>query len=295
MATVQEKRKAFQQILHGPGGHPAPSSYDVMGALLVERAGFDLVHISGSGVHRSLGFPDQGLLTLTEQAARAALIADAVNLPVLADCETGHGNLVNTTRAVKEFERAGVAAIHIEDQQTPKHPGSRAGFISEEEWIGKVKAALDARSDPSFVIVARMDARDEPYEERIARGMKCVEAGADAIWISFREVEDIKRVVKEIPKPMMGIPRRPQITPRMYGELGYKVAVLPGILASSACIGMAGALKALKENDSENAFYESLPYSAEVREFSGAIGSWSEDLVKRYYPAGAGAGGGGGH
>jgi hypothetical protein len=81
----------------------------------------------------------------------------------------------------------------------------------------------------------------------------------------------------------------------MYGELGYKVAVLPGILASSACIGMAGALKALKENDSENAFYESLPYSAEVREFSGAIGSWSEDLVKRYYPAGAGAGGGGGH
>lgn len=293
MATVAEKRKAFQQILRGPGGHPAPSSYDVMSALLIQRAGFDVVHISGSGVHRSLGFPDQGLLTLTEQAARAALIADAVDVPVLADAETGHGNLVNTTRAVKEFERAGVAAIHIEDQLTPKHPGNRAGFISADEFIGKIKAALDARSDPTFVIVARMDARDEPYEQRIERGMRCVEAGADAIWVSFREIPDIERVVKEIPRPMMGIPRRPQITPKMYGELGYKVAVLPGIMANAASIGMAGALKALKENDSETAFYESLPYSAEIREFSGSIGSWSEDLVKRFYPEGAGTGGGG--
>src|SRR3989442_3981061 len=100
MATTREKRQALRKMLTEPGGHAAPGTHDVISALLVERAGFDLVHISGAGSHRSAGFPDMGLLTLTEQVARATLIADAVGLPVLADCETGHGNVLNTIRAV---------------------------------------------------------------------------------------------------------------------------------------------------------------------------------------------------
>jgi 2,3-dimethylmalate lyase len=293
VATVAEKRKRFRDMLGAPGGHVAPGTYDVISALLVERAGFDLVHISGNGTHKAAGFPDAGILTLTEQAYRAGLIADAVDLPVLADCETGHGNVVNTVRAVREFERAGVAAIHIEDQMTPKDPGAHAAFISAAEFVGKIKAALDTRSDPSFVIVARMDARDEPYEQRFERGMMAAEAGADAVWVSFRDEESIRRIVKEIPKPMMGIPRRPQITPRMYGELGYKVAILPGIMPAAAAVGMWGLLQSLKETDSDASFFESVPYGAEVRSWAGSIGAaFADDILARYHPAGAPQGGG---
>lgn len=284
MKTVQEKRKAFHDLLHGPGGHLAPSSYDVIGALLVQRAGFDVIHISGNGVHRSSGFADIGLLSLTEQVARATLIADAVDLPVFADCETGHGNVVNTVRAVREFERSGVSAIHIEDQATPKR-SETAAFIPAQEFIGKIKAALDTRTDSTFAIVARMDARPEPYEQRLERGMMAVEAGADAIWVSFREEAEIRRIVKDIPKPMVGIPRRPQIMPKMYGEIGYKIAVLPGILANAASIGMAGALKSLIDTDSEAAFFDSIPGSGEIRTYSSAIGvADMEDLEGRYLP-----------
>jgi 2-methylisocitrate lyase-like PEP mutase family enzyme len=283
---VQEKRRAFRGLLEGPGGHPAPGTYDVISALLVERAGFDVIHVSGSGSHRSAGFADVGLLTLTEQVARATLIADAVGLPVLADCETGHGNVVNTVRAVREFERAGVAAIHIEDQMTPKHPGERASFVSTEEFVGKIRAAVDTRADPAFAIVARMDPRDEPYAQRLERGMRAVEAGADAIWIGFRDEADIRRIVRDIPRPMLGIPRRPQITPRLYGEMGYKIAVLPGVLPTAAAIGIAGALQALREADSEVPFYDSIPNSAEIRAWCGQIGAAEADgLLKRYYPA----------
>jgi 2-methylisocitrate lyase-like PEP mutase family enzyme len=260
----------------------------------VERAGFDLIHISGAGSHRASGFPDMGLLTLTEQVARATQIADAVSLPVLADCETGHGNVINTVRAVREFERSGVSGIHIEDQLTPKDPGEGAQYISPEEFAGKIKAAVDTRADPNFVIVARMDARDEPYEKRFERGMKAVEAGADAIWISFRDEDSIKRIVKEIPRPMMGIPRRPQITPRMYGELGYKAAILPGVLPAAEAVGVAGVLKSLIEHDSDVPFFESFPEGAELRAWASAIGgAWSTDLLRRYHPGSANRGAGG--
>lgn len=294
MATVQQKRQALRKILTEPGGHTAPGTHDVISALLVERAGFDVIHISGAGSHRSAGFPDMGLLTLTEQVARATLIADAVSLPVVADCETGHGNVVNTVRAVREFERSGVSGIHIEDQLTPKDPGEGAQYISAEEFAGKIKAAVDTRTDPDFVIVARMDARDEPYEKRFERGMMAVEAGADSIWISFRDEESIRRIVKEIPRPMMGIPRRPQITPRMYGDIGYKVAILPGVLPAAEVLGLAGALKALREHDSEAPFFESFPDGAELRAWSSQIGAaWATDILRRYHPGAANRGAGG--
>ncbi len=294
MSTVKEKRQALRRMLSEPGGHTAPGTHDVISALLVERFGFDLIHISGAGTHRAAGFPDMGLLTLTEQVARATLIADAVTLPVLADCETGHGNVVNTVRAVREFERSGVSGIHIEDQMTPKDPGESAQFISAEEFVGKIKAALDTRSDPDFVIVARMDARDEPYEQRFERGMMAVEAGADAVWISFRDEASIRRIVKEIPKPMMGIPRRPQITPKMYGEMGYKAAILPGVLPAAEAFGIAGVLKSLIEHDSDAPFFESFPDAAELRAWSSQIGAaWATDILKRYHPGASNRGTGG--
>ena len=110
------------------------------------------------------------------------------------------------------------------------------------------------------------------------------EAG-DAIWIGFGDVEDVRRIVRDVPRPMIGIPRRPQITPRLYGEMGYKIAVLPGVLPTAAAIGIAGALQALKETDSEVPFYESIANSAEIRAWCGQIGAAkAEDLLKRHAP-----------
>ena len=122
-ATITEKRKALRKMMQGPGCHIAPSCNDGIQARLVEWLGFPLVHISGSGQHRSLGFADAGLLTLTEMINRAREIVEAVQIPIVSDAETGYGNVVNVVRAVREFERAGVAAIHIEDQMTPKRAG----------------------------------------------------------------------------------------------------------------------------------------------------------------------------
>jgi 2-methylisocitrate lyase-like PEP mutase family enzyme len=116
--TTTEKRKSLRKMMQGPGCQIAPSCNDGIQARLVEWLGFPLVHISGSGQHRSLGFADAGLLTLTEMINRAREIVDAVQLPIVSDAETGYGNVVNVVRAVREFERAGVAAIHIEDQMT---------------------------------------------------------------------------------------------------------------------------------------------------------------------------------
>ena len=142
--TIAETRKTLRKMLQEPQCHIAPSCNDGIQARLVEWLGFPLVHISGSGQHRSLGFADAGLLTLTEMIDKARQIVDAVNLPVVSDAETGYGNPVNVVRTVREFDRAGVAAIHIEDQQTPKragHEGFDVGLVSREEFVAKIKAA----------------------------------------------------------------------------------------------------------------------------------------------------------
>jgi 2-methylisocitrate lyase-like PEP mutase family enzyme len=165
-----------------PTCHLAPSCNDGIQARLVEWLKFPLVHISGSGQHRSLGFADAGLLTLTEMINKAREIVDAVNIPIVSDAETGYGNAVNVFRAVKEFDRAGVAAIHIEDQMTPKragHEGFDVGLISRQEFVAKIKAAVDARTDQDLVIIARSEAKDS-LQERLERTQACIEAGADA-------------------------------------------------------------------------------------------------------------------
>ena len=169
-ATATEKRQVLRKMLAEPVCHIAPSCNDGIQARLVEWLGFPLVHISGSGQHRALGFADAGLLTLTEMVNKAREIVDAVNIPIVSDCETGYGNAVNVTRAVREFEKAGVAALHIEDQMTPKragHEGFDVGLVSREEFC-QDKSRLDTRRDLNFFIIARSEAKDS-LQERIDR------------------------------------------------------------------------------------------------------------------------------
>ncbi len=273
-STTAEKRQALKKMLAEPLCHIAPSCNDGIQARLVEWLGFPLVHISGSGQHRSLGFADAGLLTLTEMINKAREIVDAVNIPIVSDCETGYGNAVNVTRAVREFEKAGVAALHIEDQMTPKragHEGFDVGLVSREEFVNKIKAAVDTRCDANLVIIARSEAKDS-LQERIDRVSACCEAGADAVWLSARSEDDIKAFAK-IGKPMVGVPPRQIMTIERYGELGGRVGCIPTVLQVAALHGMRQCLEELKRSGTEARYFKDTVGIEDTRKWYTGLGN----------------------
>ena len=279
-----EKRKALRPMLHLPGFHLAPSCNDGLSARLVEWLRFPLVHISGSTQHRAMGFADAGLLTLTEMIERARLIVGATDLPVVSDAETGYGNVVNVVRAVREFESAGVAGIHIEDQMTPKragHEGFEVGLITRGEMVAKIKAAVDARRDQSMVIIARSEARDS-LPERLARMQVCCEAGADAVWVSARSADEIKAYAR-LNKPLVGVPPRQLMTLDEYGEHGVHVGVLPNILQIAALHAMRQVLEELRRSGTEARYFKETPGIDETRKWYSELGNRElKELETRY-------------
>jgi 2-methylisocitrate lyase-like PEP mutase family enzyme len=273
-ASAAEKRQTLRAMLKESVCHLAPSCNDGIQARLVEWLGFPLVHISGSGQHRSLGFADAGLLTLTEMVNRAREIVDAVNIPIVSDAETGYGNAVNVVRTVREFERAGVAAIHIEDQMTPKragHEGFDVGLISKAEFVAKIKASVDSRSDENFVIIARSEAKDS-LQERLDRSQACIEAGADAVWISARTEDEIKAYAK-LGKPMVGVPPRQLMTTERWGELGGRVGCIPTVLQVAALHGMRQCLEELKKSGTEARYFKETPGIEDTRKWYAGMGN----------------------
>jgi 2-methylisocitrate lyase-like PEP mutase family enzyme len=282
--TAAEKRQSFKKMLDEPQCHIAPSCNDGIQARLVEWLGFPVVHISGSGQHRSLGFADAGLLTLTEMVNKAREIVDAVNIPIVSDCETGYGNAVNVTRAVREFEKAGVAALHIEDQMTPKragHEGFDVGLVSREEFVNKVKAALDTRRDQNLVIIARSEAKDS-LQERIDRVSACCEAGADAVWLSARTEDEIKAFAK-IGKPMVGVPPRQIMPLSRWGELGGRIGCIPTVLQVAALHGMRQCLEELRKSGTEAAYFKQTPGIEDTRKWYANLGNAElKELEKKY-------------
>src|SRR5579871_1861342 len=186
----------------------APGAYDALSARLIAQAGFPAVYMTGFGTAASvLGQPDVGLLTMSEMVARAAALAAVVGgLPLIADADTGYGNPINVRRTVREYERAGVAAIHIEDQVWPKKCGHMEGkqVIPSDEMVQKIRAAVDARQDPDFVIIARTDANAVyGLEDALQRGRAYRDAGADVIFIeaprSLEELQAIARTFEGVP------------------------------------------------------------------------------------------------
>jgi 2-methylisocitrate lyase-like PEP mutase family enzyme len=282
--TAGEKRKSLSALLNEPVCHIAPSCNDGIQARLVEWLGFPLVHISGSGQHRALGFADAGLLTLTEMVNRAREIADAVDLPIVSDAETGYGNSVNVARAVREFERSGVAAIHIEDQMTPKragHEGFDVGLISKAEFVAKIKAAVDTRQDKNLLIIARSEAKDS-LQERLDRTHACIEAGADASWVSARTEEDVKAYAK-LGKPLVGVPPRQQMSLQRWGELGGRVGCIPTVLQVAALHGMRQCLEELRSNGTEARYFKETPGIEDTRKWYANLGNAElKEMEKKY-------------
>jgi 2-methylisocitrate lyase-like PEP mutase family enzyme len=197
----------FRRLLEGKAILVAPGAFDGLSARLIEKAGFPLVYVTGGGIARSTGYPDMGLLTMSEVVVRVKNIVDVTEIPVIADADTGYGNALNVIRTVREFETVGVAGIHIEDQITPKKCGHYEGksLVSEEEMIKKIEAAREARSDPDFVIIARTDARAvEGLEKAIQRGKRYAGAGADMIFVEApQSVDEIRKIANSISTPLL--------------------------------------------------------------------------------------------
>lgn len=180
-----------------------PGAYDAFSAKILKQAGFEVIYMTGSGVTASLtGMPDVGLLTMTEMVNQARNIVGAVDMPLICDADTGYGNSINVIRTVEAYERAGVAGIHIEDQVAPKKCGHFEGkqIIDAGEMVKKIEAAVYARHDPDFLLIARTDARSVlGLDEALGRAGRYVEAGADMIFVeSPQSVEELKTISREL-------------------------------------------------------------------------------------------------
>lgn len=228
MTTRLRKLLSRDEILVAPGAH------DPLVAKIIEKEGFEAVYMTGYGTSASiLGQPDVGLLTQTEMAYRAANIVEAVSIPVIADADTGYGNAINVQRTVRLYEKAGVACIQLEDQVAPKKCGHMLGreIISQEEMVGKIKAACDARVDEDLMIMARTDARTNyGIDAAIERGRAYEEAGADIIFIESPEsVEEMKKITSSFRVPvlanMLEHGRTPLLSAKELETLGYDLVI----------------------------------------------------------------------
>jgi 2,3-dimethylmalate lyase len=248
---------ALRSLLAGPEPLVAPGAYDALSARLVEQAGFDVVYMTGFGTTASLiGRPDVGLLSGTEMADNARRIVSAVDVPVIADADTGYGNAVNVLRTVQLFEQAGVAGLQLEDQVAPKKCGHMSGkaVIETAEMVGKLAAAVAARRDPDLVLIARTDAvAVSGVDDAIARGRAYAEAGADVLFVEAPTSEDdIARIAGELHgvAPLVfnwaegG--RTPGLPLSRIAELGFSLVIYPIGTLLAATAGMRALLGTLR-------------------------------------------------
>ncbi len=263
----------LRELLAGPGLIVAPGAYDALSARLIAQAGFSVVYMTGFGTAASvLGQPDVGLLTMSEMVSRAAALAAVVgDLPLIADADTGYGNPINVRRTIHEYERAGVAGLHIEDQVWPKKCGHLEGkqVIPMDEMVQKIRAAIDARQDPDFVIIARTDANAVyGLEDAIQRGQAYREAGADVIFIEApRSIEELSTIAQAFP----GMPllfnwaesgKTPALSLDEIRTLGYKLVLFPVSMLFTATRAMLDLLEVFKQGQT------SAPFAKRMMTFS---------------------------
>lgn len=227
----------------------------MMSTLMADRVGFDAVYASGYWLTASyLGLPDAGLATYTDMLNRVEKVVEKTSAPVIADADTGFGGLLNVQHTVRGYERAGVSAIQIEDQEFPKKCGHTPyrRVISLEDMVAKVRVAVEARSSPDFLVIARTDARGgSGFDEAVRRGQAYAEAGADLVFVEALQSEDeMRRACAAIRKPMMANMsdggRTPLRSAQELQRIGYRLAIWPAMAALSACAAMQRAMQNLK-------------------------------------------------
>ena len=269
---MEKKTTTLKNLIREPEILLMPGVYDALSSVLAERAGFKSVIMGGYSVSASmLGQPDVGYLTMTEMVYSLKRICDATSIPVMADGDTGYGNAMNVGRVVREYETAGAAGVFFEDQEWPKKCGHMENkrVISAEEHAMKIRAAVDARKDPDFVIMARTDARAvNGLEDAIARARLYAEAGADALFVEAAlSVDEMRQVAASLDKPLMAnmveSGKTPLVSLEELQKLGYAFVTYP----VSAIYTAAGALSAL---------WQELKMKGTTKQYSGPMVSFSE-------------------
>lgn len=280
LSNGRTPRARLRELIAGPAPLVAPGAYDALSARLVEQAGFDAVYMTGFGTTASLlGRPDVGLLSAAEMVDNARRIVSAVDVPVIADADTGYGNAINVVRTVQLYEQAGVAGIQLEDQVMPKKCGHMSGklLIGADEMAGKLRAAVAARRDPDLLIIARTDAvAVTGIEDAIARARAFAEAGADLLFVEAPTSEDdIAHVAKELAgvAPLVfnwaegG--RTPPLSLDRITELGFSLIIYPIGTLLAATAGIRALLATLKSDGTPVAALPALPGFDEFTDLVG--------------------------
>jgi 2-methylisocitrate lyase-like PEP mutase family enzyme len=286
---MSELNKALRQSLHKGAGVIVPGAANALAARMIERAGFAAVYVTGAGVANSyLGVPDLGLLTVTELAANVAAMRDSVAVPLIVDADTGFGNAVNVARTVKVLERAGANAIQLEDQDFPKRCGHFAGksVIPAHEMAQKVKAAVEARTDPDFLIIARTDAiACTGLEDALARAALYAEAGADLTFVEApRNPADMERVARTLAVPQVANLVAGGLTPMLsraeLQRMGYALVLYANAALQAAMLAMKAVLSHLHAHGSLEGATQLLMEFAERQDI---VGKGAFDALEKRY------------
>ena len=290
---MTSRTSELRRILRQEGPVVVPGATDCFVAKLIERAGFPIVYVTGAGVTNTLlGEPDLGLITLTELAERAGRIAQAVSVPVIADCDTGFGGVHNVKRTIREYERVGVAGLHIEDQVIPKRCGHFEGkaVVPVDEMLYRLQAALDARSDPDFLIIARTDARSvEGFDAALRRARAYLALGADALFIEApQSVDELERIGAEFSGTILLVnmverSKTPMLPAEQLGKMGFKICLYANAALYLGAFAIREGLRFLREQGSTIGLQDRMMTFAERQELLGLEGAdaYERDLVER--------------
>jgi 2-methylisocitrate lyase-like PEP mutase family enzyme len=271
------RSKQFRKLLNSGKIIVAPGVYDGITAKLTEQAGFAVAYMTGAGTSASYGYPDFGLITMSEMVTNARRICDAISLPLISDIDTGYGNELNVFRTIQEFERAGVAAVHLEDQVFPKKCGHLEDkeVIPLDDYVAKIRAASAARQSKDFTLIARTDSRAVlGLDEAIRRANAALEAGADAAFVEAPQtMAEVEAVPKRVKGPcLLNIVlggKTPIIDMAAAQKLGYAIAIVPGLLTRTVVDACDAMLKQLKETGAPPAAGANKP----VRQFFNRFGA----------------------
>jgi len=265
--TAAAKRKQFQSLINGSKTFVIAGAFDAMCAKFVQKHHFPCTYVSGSATAASLlGLPDLGMTTLTEAAREAGYIANAVNIPTLADADTGFGELINIPRTITEFESKGLSGIHLEDQVFPKRCGHLSGkdVIPESEMVAKIKAAVAARNDKNFMIIARVDAYSvNGFDDMVHRAQAYADAGVDMIFPeAMTSLAEYEKVVKTVSVPILAnmteFGKTPYIRVKQFAEVGCRCVLFPLTIFRAAMKTMDKTLDILKREGSQEPFLDEI-------------------------------------
>jgi 2-methylisocitrate lyase-like PEP mutase family enzyme len=275
---MSELNKALRRALHKGAGVIVPGAYDALAARLIERVGFPAVYVTGAGIANAyLGAPDIGLVTLTELAANVAAMREAVDVPLIVDADTGFGNALNVARTIRVLERAGANAVQLEDQEFPKRCGHFAGktVIPAGEMAAKVRAAVDARHDADFLVIARTDAiAPNGLEDALARAQLYIEAGADLTFVEApRSEADMARIPAALAVPQVAnlvVGGLTPVLPRAeLQRMGFALVLYANAALQAACWAMKDVLGRLNETGSLESVANRLMPFAERQDLVG--------------------------